>query len=143
MGVRPERTILNLTFSEDTPLSEVKVKIGCCNIREMNSMLDQDAGTTGKQVVEANRYVEGLFFKYLIEWNLDDEDGNPLPKTQEGMETLEPSILTQLIMSWQTAMMAVPTKSKKQSQNGGISEELSLGLAKSSESLESWPSQSS
>jgi hypothetical protein len=145
MGIRPERTIINLSFGEDTSLALFKIKVGCCTIREMNMMLSQggEKATTGVEVVAANTQVEKLFLKYLVEWNLDGEDGQPLPMTEEGIETLEPAILTQFIVSWQTAMMAVPTIQKPTSSNGVPSEELLLGQATSSGSPGNWPTPSS
>jgi hypothetical protein len=141
MGVRPEPTVYNLTFSEETSLGQagVKVKISCGSIREMNQMLRTKNGATGEETADANDSVALLFLDHLIEWNLDAKDGSPLPHTLEGISELEPGTISQMVTAWQVAMMSVPTILKKPSPNGSMSEEESLGLGNASENLSSWP----
>lgn len=128
MGIQIEPTVYNLEFEDVPALAQVKIKVSCCSIREMNSMLRAKVGTTGEETADANDYVTGLFLDHLISWNLDGRDGLPLPRTTEGIQTLEPSVVTQMVISWQMAMMQVPTNLSTPSPNGAISEEASLGL---------------
>lgn len=138
MGIRPEKTIYNLKFEGLESHAGLQIKVSSASIREMNFMMRQQA-TTGQDVADGNDQVAQMFLEHLVSWNLDGEDGKELPHTLEGVSELEPVYFAQIIMAWQLAMNSVPTNSSTPSPNGGISEEASLGLASSSESLPNWP----
>jgi hypothetical protein len=128
MGIQIEPTVYNLEFKDVPQLVQVKVKVSCCSIGEMNTMLRAKVGTTGEETADANDYVSELFLDHLISWNIDGPDGQPLPHTMEGLHTLEPGVVTQIVVAWQVAMIQVPTNLSTPSPNGAISVEESLGL---------------
>lgn len=138
MGIRPEQTVYNLTFEDSQTHAGLQIKVSSASIREMNFMMRQKA-TSGQDVADGNDQVAQMFLDHLISWNLDGPDGKELPHTLEGISELEPVYFAQVILAWQLAMMSVPTNLNTSSPNGGISEEASLGLGNSSESLPNWP----
>lgn len=158
MGFRPERTVYNLNFS-GTYLDGLTVKIRACTIREFNWMQEPVEGvdftkeqskmTTAERmqvrdlVAKSNTQMEELLLKYLVEWDLEDEQGNPVPKTLEGFESQEAGFSGLLITAWQKAMSTVPDPLERPSSSGETSEERSLAMETSSPNPENWPEQSS
>ena len=135
MGFKPEPTVLNLTFS-GTALDGLKVKMTSCTLREFDWMTKFDIeGRNQKEIDEHNDAVLALFFEHLEFWDLDGPDGEPTAKTKEGVSVHEPWVIRSIMSAWQLGMVTVPGPLQTKSINGSISEELSLGLDASSESL--------
>lgn len=61
----------------------------------------------------------------LISWDLEDEDGTPIPTTVEGLEELELDDLFNLISSWTSVMTGPEEALGKDSPSGEPSQELS------------------
>jgi hypothetical protein len=135
MGFRYDPTVFNLSF-EGTNLDGLHVKMGCTTIREYNAMLTlAEEGSSAKKVAELNERWEELFLKYLIEWDMQDSEGQPFPTSREAFGILDSRIVAQLVTAWQMAMISVPNPSKTPSPNGNSSVEASLGLGSASSSL--------
>ena len=59
----------------------------------------------------------------LISWNLEDDNGDPIPPTSEGfMSTPDRIFLNIIIDHWVQAMKGVPVPLESQSQGGSTSE---------------------
>jgi hypothetical protein len=144
MGFRPQPTIYNLTF-EGTALDGLHVKMSCCSLGEYNEMLmaavsspepdDEGNIKISPDLLKDNDRILELFRNHLVSWDLEDLAGQPVPTDQDGIDSQERTIITQLMMAWQTAMVAVPNPSKTESSDGSTSVEQSLGLGSASESL--------
>lgn len=65
----------------------------------------------------------------LVSWNLDDEDGDPVPATYEGLKEQDISDVNAIMVGYMQAISSVPKALNSDSPSGGISEEQSLGLA--------------
>jgi hypothetical protein len=135
MGFRPQRTIYHLTFEDVPELKGLEIRIQSCTIRELNEMAS--AGETATE--DDNDAMTEMFVRKLVSWNIEDDAGQPVPISTEGVESQEPSLLAAVIMAWQKAMVAVPDPLRSDSLNGRSSEEASLGLANSSQNLQSFP----
>lgn len=143
MGFRPEPTIYNLSF-QGTPLDGLHVRMSCCSLGEYNEMLraaflggepDEDGNIKLEpKMLEANDRIFELFLNHLVSWDLETMAGEPVPISQEGLDSQERQLIAQLITSWQAAMVSVPKTSNEASNNGATSEERSLGLGNISES---------
>jgi hypothetical protein len=139
MGFRPQPTIYNLTF-DGTALDGLHVRMSCCTIKENAAMLrasvrsGDNAGVTAEDL-DDNDLILNLFSDHLVSWDLEDLAGQPIPTSRDGVDSQERTIIAQLINAWQIAMVNVPNPSKTESNSGGTSEEESLGLGTSSESL--------
>jgi hypothetical protein len=164
MGFRPEPTIYKLVFEEDTGLAGLTVRARSCTIGEFTEMLrgstdaeldfssisDDDPMKAlsavrdyGRAAAAANDKTFAMFAKYLVEWDLEDFDGTPIPATLEGILSVEKPVLNKIIAAWHTAMMVVDTPLPKASTNGRSSEEAILGLGNSSVSQPNWPTPNS
>jgi hypothetical protein len=93
-----------------------------------------NAGVTAEDL-DDNDLILNLFSDHLVSWDLEDLAGQPIPTSRDGVDSQERTIIAQLINAWQIAMVNVPNPSKTESNSGGTSEEESLGLGTSSESL--------
>lgn len=134
MGFTPERTVYKLNF-EGTHLDGLLVRMGSLTVAEYNKMMALGQASTVAEAMEANQWIADLFLAKLIEWNLEDKDHNPVPATQEGLDTQERPVINAIITAWQGAMINIPAPLPSASENGGTSEELSLGLGGQSQNL--------
>lgn len=148
MGFRPQPTVYNLSF-QDTALDGLHVKIGCCTVGEHNRMTGlvgqtpistdpekalADLAAKLEEVTQHNEWVLNLFAGYLISWDMEDAEGNPVPANREGVDSLERAMVSMIIAAWQRAMVTIPNPSKSESISGETSEEESLGLGSLSQS---------
>jgi hypothetical protein len=156
MGFRPQPKTYKLNF-KDSELDGLMVRIGGCTVGEWQDLLRLSSPDTGEEAAAANDATIELFANYLIEWDLEHSRdhckdpehtgadhykiGDPVPATPEGIATQENVMITQIIVAWQRAMQYVADDLGKGSMNGSSSQEASLGLAGSSQSLRNWPKQ--
>lgn len=118
MGFTPPSTTYDLTF-EDGPLRGFT-----CSVKGMTWQEYLDNNT--------NREFATLFAQRLKSWNLTDENGAPVPTTQEGLAALEAGHLLVLVGKWVAAATDVSPFLPKPSSNGSNSLEQSLPMAPSS-----------
>ncbi len=90
--------------------------------------LDGSAEKRGAKVVE-------LFAGCLVEWNLEEEDGSPVPATLEGLKSQEMGFVAEITKAWMNAIAGVSPPLNGSSPGGAPSLEASLDLAKFSGSL--------
>lgn len=120
MGFRPEPRRYKLTFDGDLEGLEVRVK--SLTVRKFAEMGEATDAELLAMLADA-----------LVEWNLEAEDGTPVPATLEGIESQDSNLITRLISAWRTALTSVPPTSPLRSQNGAAD----LDLAALSRSLPS------
>ena len=70
----------------------------------------------------------------LVEWNLDDEDGNAIPCDYDGLAAQDFDFVMKIMLGWMQALSSVPESLGKDSGSGATSPERSLGLASASKS---------
>ena len=103
MGFRHEPKTFSLVF-DDPDLEGLEVKARSLSIGELN---DDDI-----QVFES-------FAKALVSWNLEDEDGNPLPPTLEIIQSYpDLGFMSALSNAWLNAVMGVNQELGKGSGSG-------------------------
>lgn len=66
-----------------------------------------------------------IFADSLIEWNLDDDDGNPVPPTIEGIKREDGAFIMDIIRAW-TSTSSDVTENLGQPSNGGSRSEVAL-----------------
>ncbi len=117
MGFRKERTHYRLSF-ESEELQGLTVVARSLPLRDFLAM--NKVSAEGEQAEQA----EQLFRRFagaLIEWNLEDEDGTPVPADYDGISTLELPFVIAMIRAWMDAVATVPKVSKPGSGDTGIS----------------------
>lgn len=67
---------------------------------------------------EGDREVEGMirmFQRHLISWNLEDEDGTPVPTTYEAVADNDFTMNSTIVNAWTLALVSVPDETEKKS----------------------------
>jgi hypothetical protein len=128
-GFTPEERRYKLDFAEGHPLHGLEVTMGSLTMAEYNGILKRSLikGVT-QETIDANDAMIELFVSKLISWNLTDREGKPVPRDKEGVESQDRTYMNMIMTSWQIAMVGVSEELGKDSPNGELSEEESLGL---------------
>lgn len=69
-----------------------------------------------------------LFAGCLVEWNMEQEDGTPIPADLVGVRSLEDVEFLKLMTEWLEAIGGVPDELGKDSSSGPNSPELSIPM---------------
>lgn len=103
MGYRPKRKIYTLEFDgEEYEGLEVK-------IRGLNTGQVMDIDTARQDGGDAAIVAMlQLMADQLVEWNVEDDDGAPVPTTFEGVRSLDIDFNWAIIDAWQNAAAGVP-----------------------------------
>jgi hypothetical protein len=75
----------------------------------------------------------------IVEWNLEDEAGEPLKPTAEVIRAQDIDFTLAVLMGWMDAIASVPSPLPGSSPNGGIPPGVSAQLASLSQSLPNSP----
>ena len=94
------------------------------------SALPQDDPASAKAASQMIRVFAGS----LVEWNLEDEHGDPVPATYEGVCTQELDFVMTIITAWMQAMADVNPNLPQTSRGGPNALEASLPMASPSPS---------
>lgn len=121
MGFQLPKKTIRFTFEgTDYDGAEVVLSRNIPVDRYLEAVVAKDAGDINAQV--------GYFAEALIEWNLEDDDGNPIPASLDGVRALtDLEFMLMLMRMWDQAVQeAVNTGplSKRPSNNGAISASL-------------------
>jgi hypothetical protein len=111
MGYRTPRRTYTLPLGSD--FAGLDVTVRSVSINEYMKL----AGFTGDNVPVS--YALDQFRLNLIDWNLEDEDGTPIPVTQAGDQDKE--LILALTTAWVTSLHGVPDPLEPSSPDGGPS----------------------
>jgi hypothetical protein len=125
----------HLTWPPGSELSDdlVEIWIGSLTVEEFHEGLRLGALASKSEkisdaAVESDDQINNLFAKRLVSWNLEGDDGHPLPPTIEIIKGLPNRTVSIMVREWFKAMTAVPPDSSGSSNGSGRSAEQSLGL---------------
>ena len=104
MGYRPKRKIYTLEF-EGEEYEGLEVKIRGLNTGQVMD-IDTARQDGGDAAIVA---MLQLMADQLIEWNVEDDDGQPVPTTFEGVRSLDIDFNWAIIDAWQNAAAGVKT----------------------------------
>lgn len=110
MGFTPKKTIYRLDF-EGTDLDGAEVRMRASSLGLAFDVVgligvDEDNATPEDIERALQQYVE--LADHLVSWNLDDDNGDPLPADLEGLKTLEIRYVRMIAEAWQRAQVDVP-----------------------------------
>lgn len=113
MGYRPKRKIYTLDFEGDE-YQGLEVRIRGLNTGQV---MDIDAARAdgGDAAIVA---MLQLMAEQLVEWNVEDDNGQPVPTTFEGVRSLDIDFNWAIIDAWQTAAAGVPAPLESGSTSG-------------------------
>jgi len=134
-GFRVEKRTALVEFAEDSPWYGVEARVITSIPFETLFGFQQNAENS---TAETTRQSVRLFGeRFLIEWNLLDEDGKPYPATGAGiMSVPDHDLVTALMAGWIEAVTNPPSGSSAMSNGSASLEEESMELlASASRSL--------
>jgi hypothetical protein len=122
----PTRTARLIFEDEDYRGAEVVAKF---NLPIGRVIAAQDIATTGN-IKELCQTVADL----LVSWNLEDDEGKPIPATYEGVKAISTEFLLMLLQAWAGAQVGPSKNSEAPSTSGSPSVEESIPMETSSAS---------
>lgn len=131
MGFTPKRTVYRLDF-EGTDLDGLEVRMSggslalAFDFSPLIGVTDSNATAADVQLL-MSQYEE--LADHIIEWNCEDEDGNPVPADLEGLKTLELRYVNMIAEAWQRAQVDVPGPLSRDSNSGQLPDVLSIPMA--------------
>lgn len=132
MGYRRPAKRFRLTFDERHELHGLEVVTKSVPIGViLTVMRAAGAGMNRKPTVEDVEGVSTLFDTLgdaLIEWNYEDDNGDPVPATPDGLRSLDLDFVTMLSMEWVEAVIGASAPLGKSSPSGPSFPETSLPM---------------
>ncbi|MGH7179199.1 MAG: hypothetical protein ACREJC_17610 [Tepidisphaeraceae bacterium] len=141
-GYTPEKTIYKLVFDDMEGLVVRARSATIGEITEFNHLLGFKAAqhvAAGMPVADAEEESKKplvKFIDFLVDWNVLDDNGDPVPATLAGVSTQEPTFMWKIINAWMTAGSA-PAPLEQPSSDGEQSLEASIPMEPLSPSLAS------
>ncbi len=87
MGFTPKRRTAVMTFPEDHDLHGLEIRV---RIPSVGTVMDTPDGNPFRD----------MFLEYAESWNLTDDEGQPVPLTLEGLQTLEAVDFRAILKAW-------------------------------------------
>lgn len=132
MGYRKQTTLYHLTFPEFDGLEITAKSLSTGDLMRIMKTAAQLTGDASERPGETRaQAVEDMlrrFSKALVSWNLEDEDGEPVPATYQGVEDQELPFVLRIIEAWTEAVAGVPDDLGKVSPSGPQFPEVSLPM---------------
>jgi len=127
MGFRAPSTIFKLNFKGELEGLEVATKsVPTGDLMDLMRMA-VSLGSRGSDIkpedMDAVNSLFAGFAKALLSWNLEDEEGEPIPATLEGIVGQEFNFVIAIIMTWVEAVAGVNIDLEKDSPSGKTSME--------------------
>ncbi|MGW9058915.1 hypothetical protein [Streptomyces sp. NPDC055733] len=129
MGYRPKRKIYELDFT-DTDYEGLEASMRAVTVGEeleLHALRSKEGG---------GRDVFTLLTNLLVSWNVEDDQGNPVPCTFEGVCTQDSEMVMAILDAGQTAAAGVPDPLPQSSPAGEQSPAVPIPMAPLSESPE-------
>ncbi|HEV8653263.1 MAG TPA: hypothetical protein VG276_28690 [Actinomycetes bacterium] len=110
MGYRPKRKVYRLTF-EDEDMGGLVVRAHSTSLGGLLAALGILTIDTDDLSAEDLAKLGELFRTFaaaLVEWNVEDEAGQPVPATFEGLASQDADFVLVIVRAWAEAISGVP-----------------------------------
>jgi hypothetical protein len=124
MGFRKEATHYKLNFEEYDGFNVTAKSLPLKDFLEINRLSTSEEKATEQQELLFRKFADAL-----VDWNLEDEKGKPVPATYAGLISQEPQFVGEIIQAWMRAIASVPKTSKNDSNGTGTYPEESIPMA--------------
>lgn len=129
MGYVRQKKIYKLVFADEEynglEVRTTGVPLG--KFLEMSELANQAKESPGQANDSAKSLIEN-FATALVDWNLENEDGSPVPATADGLYQQDFDFVLSLISAWMEAIAQVPGPLGQTSNSGEQSLEASLPM---------------
>ena len=123
-GYTRKRRVYRLRF-EDEELDGLVVKVRSASVGRLLEFMRYLAGISNDDLtaedVERFANLFEMFAEVLVEWNVQDEDGEPVPATLEGVRTQDADFVMGIMRVWFQAVTTAPAPLPATSSDGGPS----------------------
>lgn len=114
---RKQRTFVLEFDDEEYEGLEIEMKsLPLGDFIKVSKLMDEEGKSDG-QVEDMIK----MFQKSIIRWNMQEEDGTPIPVTHEGLMTCDLSFILAAINGWVQGISSVSKSLGKDSNSGGTS----------------------
>ena len=118
------RRVLRLVF-DDPDLEGFEVRVRPLSVGQVTDLGTMDKDLPPGQAFE--RYLPA-FVAALVDWNLEEPDGTPVPATLEGLRSLDIPFATALIRAWTAGTAGLSPPLAQPSPSGQPSAEPSIPM---------------
>ncbi|MFF3511529.1 hypothetical protein [Streptomyces sp. NPDC002573] len=132
MGFKRNPKIYHLKW-EDGEYAGLEVRVRSMSLGQLVAS-QKGTGYNGKEGIEGN--IE-LFAERIVDWNLETEDGEPVPTTLDAIMGEDDDLIIDIVRRWNEAMAGVPAPLPESSPSGEPSPVASIPMEPLSESLAS------
>ena len=127
MGFKPQKKVYTLKFK--------KPELEGLVVKARGTTIGNVLAITGEEFdVAAVKEAFQTFASSLVEWNILDDDDQPLPATYDGLLTLPNDFMVDVISAWIDAMIEVESPLEKKSNGTPPSLVASIPMETSTES---------
>lgn len=130
MGYRRNKKRYRLVF-DDPEMAGFEVVMGSLSIDEFTKLTSSFAGVTEANPEAGAGGIEGLlktFAGKIVSWNLEDDDGKPVPASLAGVKTQDMDFIMPVITAWMDAIAGVDPTSRPGANGTGTFPEVSLPM---------------
>ncbi len=124
MGFNVRRKI-KLVFPEDHPLHGLEITLRTISLGKFREITERE------DKVDYGEAEITVMIDHVVEWNLEDEDGNPLPISVESFMEIDPANSTAIRLAWFEKSMGqeVPVPLDEGSTSGSTTDHTLSSLA--------------
>jgi hypothetical protein len=101
MGYRHQRKVYNLKFEDHPGLEVIARSVSVADFLTIMKLADQMTTAPDESQIEV---MFGWFTRHLTGWNLEEEDGKPVPQTVKGLMAEDLEFALMIVMSWVGAL---------------------------------------
>lgn len=128
MGYKRPQTVYKLVFDDHEGLEVRAASVPIGRLIEVSAQAEKlregDADS-----FESVADLFALFGESLRSWNLEEDDGSPIPATVDSVMSLEFGFAAAILVAWFDAVGGVPAPLERRSTSGVPSEELLIPMA--------------
>jgi hypothetical protein len=124
-GFRREKPVYLLRF-EDDQFDGLEVTAKSLPLGEFFAL--QRLQEKANDDADAAEQVVRKLSEVLVSWNLEDDEGKPVPCEFSGVATLDLPFVLAIMSAWMEAVASVPNRSPGNSNGGGTSLEPSIPM---------------
>lgn len=130
-GYVPKRTLYKLDFAE-TEHAGLEVTTKSASMAALLDILGLADSVEAAGLKNADRAqmdkLFGLFDEVLVSWNVETDDGEPVPASKDGLLSQDPEFVMTVIGAWAQAMTKAPPPLPKGSSGGPTTDPLESSI---------------
>ena len=120
MGYKNTMKVYRLTWDDSTEFPGLVATMRGARVREILAVSEL-ADQAGAENMTSIRALFGQIAEFLTSWNVETEDGDPVPATEYGLYEVELALVLAIVNAWVEAAGGVSGPLSERSSSGGTS----------------------